>query len=782
MKNSLGALLALGFAGLQFLTVLLVVFSSYLTSERALIGHARDLLHDVGTNTIEHSKGFLSPAHGAAVLAARLAQNDVVASDDPEQLEKLLFQQLQLVPQFSGIFFGTDDGEFVYVMRSHPVGRFRSKIITYAGGKRTTELIWRNDKFEILDRKFDPTDTYDPRERPWFKSARETNGTIWTDPYIFFTSQQPGLTLASPVESGGQGRKGVMGVDIEISSISDFLSRLKVGHTGKALIINKNGDVIAHPDQGLIKIENDDGSLRFVTIGEIDDPIARTAFSPLFKRDGEAPVVPETTSQFVFDGATYVSVVMPVVSDILPWTIAVYAPQDDFTEVIKHNRATNIWIAALVAVVTGAIGLILANYIHRPVRAFAVRSALISQGELDPSEPPPNTYKELENANDALVQEIVARKKAEREYGQTFELSSRAMAQVASDTGQIIRVNERFCDITGYQPDEITRMQFSDLADPADPRFPSSTEFLADNDLPLNSEMRCICKDGTAIWVKVNAITIRNQNGKPLHAVVTMDDVTRAKAKEQQILQLNRDLSHLARGKTMGQMASGLAHELNQPLAAIAQNVDAALLTVGQGPETDPELREILVEIEEQSIRAGDIIRALRGFIAKDEGNRTTFDFGELLEQTRRLVQADANEAGAVIQTRLSDLPRVEGNRVQIAQVILNLLRNSIEAMAGQPEGQKKVLVFSHLKDGQVCICVEDTGPGIDPSIKLFSEFETTKPDGMGLGLSICRSIIEANGGELWHDESCKSGARFCFTLPPHTDTPAAGSPAPGTT
>ena len=118
MTKSLGALLAVGLAGLQFLAVLAVVFSSYITSQHALLDQARDLLRDVGINTMEHSKGFLSPAQGAAELAARLAQNRVVASDDSERLEQLLFQQLQIAPQFAGVYYGSENGDFVMVMRS----------------------------------------------------------------------------------------------------------------------------------------------------------------------------------------------------------------------------------------------------------------------------------------------------------------------------------------------------------------------------------------------------------------------------------------------------------------------------------------------------------------------------------------------------------------------------------------------------------------------------------------------------------------------------------------
>ncbi|WP_299841746.1 cache domain-containing protein [uncultured Paracoccus sp.] len=765
MRNSLAALLALGLAGLQFIAVLAVVLSSYLTSERTLLDHARSLLTDVGYNATEHTKGFLDPARSAAELAARLAQHRVVASDDPALLEQFLFQQLRVTPNFSGLYYGDENGTFVMIMRTETPGRFRSKIIL-TQPERSVQFIWRNEDFSAVDSEFDPADQFDPRTRPWYQRAAETRGTIWTDPYIFFSAKAPGITLASPVFSSSGAIRGVVGVDIEISSISNFLSRLRIGTSGKALMINQNGDVIAHPNQELIQTENSDGSLRFTQIDEIEDPIARTAFGSSGLNVADSKTRRATFSEITYGDARYVASVMPVISEELPWTIAVYAPEDDFTGEIKKNRATNVWIAALVAIVTGLIGLALAQFIHRPVRAFAVRSALISQGEIDPSEPMPKTYSELAEANASLVRQIVERKKTEREYGLTFDRSSRGMAQIAPESGRFLKVNSTFSDMTGYSAEELAAMDYADLAPPEDAALLRPLTPMQDEDFATHREARLIRKDGDAISVTVNAILIRDHNGQPLHAVVAFDDITETKVKEGQIARLNRDLSHLARGETMGELAAGLAHEVNQPLAAIAQNADTALLVLDQAKDSPPELREILTEIEKQSLRAGEIIRALRGFIRKEEVTTDPFDLSELVEQTRILVQPEATEAGVALHTVLPSLPPVAANRVQIAQVLVNLMRNAIEAMQKSDPTLRQVTVAARQIDRQIEVSVTDTGPGVDPAISLFTKFETTKSTGMGLGLSICRSLIEANGGKLWLDHEHPAGARFCFTLP----------------
>lgn len=764
MKRSLGALLAIGLAGLQLVAVLAVVFSSYLTSERALIHHARILLRDVGVNTIEHSRGFLSPAQGAAELAARLAENRVIASDNPALLEQLLFQQLQTAPQFAGAYYGGENGDFVHVLRMpQGPGVFRTKIITHDQGQRRVRLIWRNDDFSIAQTQEDPADRYDPRVRPWYIKAKFMRSTIWTDPYIFFTTQQPGITLAAPVLRDDRSVRGAVGVDIEISMISDFLSRLNIGSHGKALIVNHNGDVIAHPNKQLIKTQDDDGTLRFADITELDDPIARAAFGSLVAAGG-MPVTEEKPSEFVYEGARYVSTALPVISDKLPWTIAVYAPEEDFTGVIKSNRIQNIWLAVLVSLLTAGVGLVLAEYIHRPVRAFATRAALIAQGEVDASVPIPRTFRELERANAALVDEIAARRIAEKEYGETFDMSSHGMAQLHPVTGRFLRVNARLTQITGHSAEALASLSFDDLLHPEDaclcpePQSPDGA---------LNHNMRMLRADGEVIWVSVSAIVIRDTAGRALYKVLTLDDVTQTKVNEQEIQRLNKDLSHLARGNTMGQMAAGLAHELNQPLTAIAQNADSAIFMLEREGGVDPELRDVVSEIEQQAIRAGDIIRALRGFIRKDEGARDSFDFAELLGQSLQLLRAEATEAGVLIQTEVPDgLGQIVGNRVQIAQVLVNLIRNAIEAMATDRHNQRLVSISARTKGPMLLVTVRDTGPGIDPNVALFSQFATTKPTGMGLGLSICRSIIEGHGGKLWNQADGVRGAVFHFTVP----------------
>ena len=379
MKFSLGFVLAISLAGLQFLAITIVVSTSYLTSETAMLEHARRLLAEAGENASQHSRSFLKPAREAAELSSRVFESDVVELGDAAQVEKFLFQNLQADPHISGLYFGDEDGNFIYVMRSSGPGPFRTKIITVGPTARTTQLIWRNADFAVVEQKFDPADQFDARTRPWYKSAKEERQSIWTAPYIFFSSQRPGITAATPVTRPDGSLRGVIGVDIEIAAISEFLAQLGISDNSAALILNENGDVIAYPTYDGASAQAGTGSLDFASIGDFSDPVARTAFAAL-AASGGITVDTEVMSEFDYRKNTYVSLVKPVLGKDLPWTIAIYAPENDFIQGIKDNRRRNIWIAAAVSLATACLGLLLAELILRPVRAFAVRTALVSQG------------------------------------------------------------------------------------------------------------------------------------------------------------------------------------------------------------------------------------------------------------------------------------------------------------------------------------------------------------------------------------------------------------------
>lgn len=230
------------------------------------------------------------------------------------------------------------------------------------------------------------------------------------------------------------------------------------------------------------------------------------------------------------------------------------------------------------------------------------------------------------------------------------------------------------------------------------------------------------------------------------------------------------ELAHVSRLNTMGEMASGLAHELNQPLAAVANYAGACqrMIQSGQTPER---LLEPLAGIQKQALRASEIIRRLRAFVRKQQPQKLRVSLDGVIHDALLLVKHQANRMDVPLLLEVRQgLPPVAVDAIQIEQVILNIVQNSIDAMQVTPSHLRQILLRAFVNaDGLLQVDVRDTGPGMDDELKtkVFDAFVTTKGDrGMGIGLALCRSIIEAHGGRLWVESGVGQGTTFSFTLP----------------
>ena len=235
--------------------------------------------------------------------------------------------------------------------------------------------------------------------------------------------------------------------------------------------------------------------------------------------------------------------------------------------------------------------------------------------------------------------------------------------------------------------------------------------------------------------------------------------------REERLRQVQSELIHVSRVNEMGLMVWTLAHELNQPLAAVGNYIRAGQLLVERG-DSD-KLRRSLDRAGEQVSRAGQIIQRLRSFVKKGETERRIEDIGATIDEVRTLALADGGQRGSVEIRTEPGLPAAFIDKVQIQQVLLNLVRNALEAMAGSP--RREIVISTLAAEAEVIeVRVADTGPGLAAEVRerLFKPFTTTKPHGMGVGLSICKSIIEAHGGKLWATDNPGGGTIFCFTLP----------------
>ena len=369
----------------------------------------------------------------------------------------------------------------------------------------------------------------------------------------------------------------------------------------------------------------------------------------------------------------------------------------------------------------------------------------------------------LETNND-----ITERKRAEYLIWHVFESSPDSISIVGRDY-RYQRVNPVFARFWGMPAENIVGMQVTDLMgrENFERRVKNLDRCFAGEEVSFADWF------ATPHGRKYRAISyspLRPDLQRVEAALVIARDLTEHVLASEALREAQMQLAHVNRVTTMGQLAASIAHEVNQPLAAAVTNAYAALRWLGAQPPDVEEGRQALGYIIKDGRRASEVIDRIRGLIKKAPARNDPLDINEVVLEVIALTRSEALRNGVSLQSQLANgLPLVQGDRIQLQQVMLNLIVNAIEAMSSTSEGSRELLISTG-KDGSdaVLVVVRDSGPGLDPEGlgRLFDALYTTKPGGMGMGLSICRSIIEAHGGRIWATANVPQGAVFQFILP----------------
>jgi PAS domain S-box-containing protein len=277
-------------------------------------------------------------------------------------------------------------------------------------------------------------------------------------------------------------------------------------------------------------------------------------------------------------------------------------------------------------------------------------------------------------------------------------------------------------------------------------------------------------RDGTQVVVASRWSLQRDQGERPMAILETNHDITERKRAEEALSKAQAELAHITRVLTMGELAASIAHEINQPLTAVVTNGNACLRWLTRSQPDLEEAKDAVRRIIRDGKRASEVIDRIRALLKRTETNRLPLDINEVIQETIALAQNEARRRSVAFQTDLArDLPSVLGDRIQLQQVILNLIVNGLEAMSSTSEASRQLLIKTQRHDSnEILVSVTDSGIGLEPedAQRLFEPFFTTKNDGMGMGLSISRSIIETHGGHLWAVPNSDTGATFQFTVP----------------
>jgi PAS domain S-box-containing protein len=485
-----------------------------------------------------------------------------------------------------------------------------------------------------------------------------------------------------------------------------------------------------------------------------DEPLAPAALPEsvlhYVVRTGESVILDDTSSNNSFAGDQY------------------------FTQ--NHTRSILCMPLMNEAKLTGQLYLenSLAPHVFTPNR-IAVLRVLASQAAIS-----------LENArlHTELVNENRDRKQAEAELRASeerwrglFESVPVGVALMTPD-GRYLAVNHAFQKMLGYSETELLGRSPIELTHEDERAVTEAFRAArtAGDARTARREKRYRRKDGSVIWVDISSFLLPVAQGSPLEARFAVDITERKQAEaeardsERRYRELQMEMAHANRVATMGQLSASIAHEVNQPIAAVITNAQAGLRWLGVLRPNLEEVRQSFSRIVRDGNRAGEVIDRIRALVRRAPPRRAPLDINEAVREVIALAQAEMRRNRIQLQTRLGDgLPHIAGDRVQLQQVTTNLIVNAIEAMSDFSEGPRELTIVSGAGNStDVFVEVQDTGPGLDPANldRLFQSFYTTKPNGMGMGLAISRSIVEAHGGQLSAAANQPHGAVFRLTLP----------------
>lgn len=789
MKISIRFVLLFSFLAVIWGTFFLTTTSSQITSEQVLKEHSHLIMENIASYAMEQSQNYLSKAQRATELTKSLLRSQVLVQENSRTLENYFLEQLRSYPDISGIYLGTPDGDFFFVSRNdkYSAGGIRTKIISHEAGERKVRYVWRDAQRNLVAEEVDATDTYDPRVRPWYKGAIAENDIFWSDPYIFYTSQKPGITISGPTYNLKGQLRGIVGVDIEIDKLSTFISNLRIGVNGYAFMLNQNRDVVAFHDVEQLKFveSGDKASLRLVKIDEFQDKLSRAAFAALGVAQDETSKIlldrPEHVS-FTIEDENYQAMFTPFPDPQWPWIIGMYLPDNDYLGALKQDRVNNYLLTFAISVMASILILFIARSIARPLIGLRRYAEDISAGDFDPVEDHvlsqcrfrevsetavrfDGLMGELYQAREDQIKAEESLRRKEIEYTSLVENLKVGIFRISLE-GKILNANPAFAFMAGCSSvDELKKYNITRFFFNYDDRQ-QLRETLRVNREVSNWELQFIpIGQKEPAWASIYGLLKEDSTDCFVEGMV--EDITERKHSEEMLILSERMAA-------VGTMASGVAHEFNNLHVGVLGYSDLGTRL----EDVSETARTYFKTIHSASLRARDLTQNLLSYTNQQSSKMLSADLNTTTRESFTLVERELIKDGVDVECDFGDIPALLMDRAQIGQVVLNFLINAHHSLIDCPE--KKIRISTGVSEGQAWVQVTDSGCGIpkDKYKKIFTPFFSTKGEhahsdspqakvrGSGLGLAVSHTIVNNHNGRIEVDSQVGVGSKFTLHLP----------------
>lgn len=780
-----------GVAAIEIVTAGAFLLAFYFYADRAAERHTLASIHWALDAVEQELALFFGKVETVADVTLGLAETEILDFNNQQALERYFFKALQASPRFTGMYYGGMDGSFVFVTREAPGleegETFVRRIVTDAQ-ERVQTVFTRDRDFSIAQTPEQSIATYDPRERPWFSAALADEGLNWSDPYIFYTSGQPGVTVSSRILSPVGGEViGVIGLDLSFSELSSFVLNLDISTNGKAFITDEPGRLIAFPGFETPADENQSALPNIISLE--DSPAAEA-----FRLAGNAPDR-DNPILFEWNGNRYTAAFSTLDWDRGEWVVGAFAPKQDFMTWFADVKRASFWLTLILMTAGMFGGWTLWRTIRKRLLQIEDGAQRMMDNTGDAFSYETSGFKELQTTEKALsvmAKTVVDRETKLRQLNEKLAEVMRAVDRMPigialfSPHENVRYTNAVAATVLGFQGDGqdvfdnalIQKLEREDVAN-------HDLEFeLGGSDKPLSEALNLretwegeftndVLHGGdgkTSYRVIISPLAPRSAN----RWILAIEDISIQKRMEHNLVHALETATEASQAKSM--FLANMSHELRTPLNSVLGYSDMIKSEIF-GPIGDPRYAGYIDNISESGHALLEILSNLLDLTAIESGRMTLKadreHLSKIIEDAAYPHRTACRSAGFELQTTIDDDIYLQADGLKLRQAIGNLVQN-----AAHYASSATLLTINAHRTGKsgLEIVVEDNGTGISearfervlqPFRRSVDDSHLAAADGVGLGLPIAKAIIELHGGTLrLATAECGHGLRVVMSLP----------------